>query len=199
MKIRLIKFLFLGLGFILPAHAEVYMQVDQNGTAVYSDTPLSNSAQKVELPAPQTIGTKTPPAAPSEKNSATPNKEVPNASFAPPSTSPESYKLFQILSPKDQDSIQNQPTFTVQLKVEPKLQEGDRVQIHLDGKPWGTPEPSLQISLTDIDRGTHQISAVLLGQNGQILKQTPAITVYIHRAALGNASTIPRPNNGPPP
>lgn len=174
-------------------HAAIYMQSDQNGNAVFSDTPLSPNAQKISIGRPQTVSSSTtteptPEAplvlgahksSPANKNTKAPIAEE-NVKLP--------YTVFEIESPKDQDTIQNQPSFPVLMRIEPKLQPGDKVQLFIDGQPWGEPRASAQLQLDLVDRGTHQLYAELIDANGTVLKQTSPITFFNHRAALGSQS-----------
>ena len=65
-------------------------------------------------------------------------------------------------SPVDQESIQNQPSVNIELKIDPPLQAGDKVQIFLDGAPWGPPAPTTHFVFNAPDRGTHTLSAKII-------------------------------------
>lgn len=151
--------------------AAIYLQKDTEGNFIYSDTPLAPNAQPINstqrsstLPV---LEPATPPVTPLQKN--TKNKP---------------YTTFLIISPTNQETIQNQPTITISIHIEPKLQPGDKIQLYIDGKMWGNPEASTQITLDHIDRGMHQLYATLLNQNGASIKQSNSVTLYVHYASV---------------
>lgn len=183
--------LLLFLIFSSFSHAQVYLQFDKNGNPVYSDIPLSSTARKI-LP----------------KNKEIPTQTIETIEIKPPKPTNENltpvisgvqklpYKEFLIQSPKDQETIQNQPIIPVIFTVEPELQLGDKIQLFFDGKPWGQPEATTQFQLVNVDRGIHQLSADLLDKQQKILNQTPNITIYVHHASV---TTIRRAGFPAPP
>jgi len=68
------------------------------------------------------------------------------------------------------------------------LQKGDKVQLYLDGNAAGSPAPSLTFNLSSVERGKHEIRAVLLDRNNNMVRQTNTITVFVHYGHLGNLS-----------
>jgi hypothetical protein len=98
------------------------------------------------------------------------------------------YTSFSIISPADQETIQNQPDVTVSLKVEPALQGSDKIQVYVDGKAWGEPQAATTISLGRLDRGTHQLSAAIVDANHKVVKQSNSVTAYFQYAHVGKKS-----------
>lgn len=174
MKYFMIVFFIL---FSFFCYAAIYKQVDQNGNTIYSDVPIHSNAKAINLPetgsttTTKSNETKTPIA-----------QQIPVIKFKKP------YTVLMITSPKDQETIQNQPIIPVDLKIEPALQEGDKIQIYLDGKPVGQPQAGTHIELSLIDRGSHQLYASLIDSSQTTLKQSNVITIYVHREHLGNSS-----------
>lgn len=169
--------LFIVTLFSINTFAGVYSYTDENGAVVFTDTPTNNATQL-------SIDT-TPPPPPVAQPIAKPTTEVNTPVVAVSLNEPKAYTSFQIVSPKDQETIQNQPTITVIVNTTPPLQSGDIVQILLDGKPWGRAASQTSFSLPRPDRGTHIVSAMLIKKNRQIIKSSNANTVYIHQAHLG--------------
>ena len=92
------------------------------------------------------------------------------------------YLSFSIESPLDQETIQNQPNITVKLSIKPDLQENDKIQIYLDGKPWGLAQASTQIDLGRLERGMHQLHAEIIDKEMRFLRKSAVITIYVHYA-----------------
>jgi hypothetical protein len=170
--------LFLLLFVSLVCGAAVYMQTDSNGNVSYSDSPSPN-AKQIDVPAPSTIQT-----APAVTTKAKGGGDAASAGALGP-TPHKPYTQFQITSPQDQQTFQNQRDIPVELDANPRLQRGDGIQLYVDGAKYRDPWFSQHAAIYLLDRGTHTIYAVLLDNTGAPLKQSNAVTIYIHYAALG--------------
>jgi hypothetical protein len=176
------KKLMLIILLLIPLMADadqVYMQTDQNGNVTYSDMPADN-ARPVNLPQVSTAPAPQPKQAPAAA-------PAPTTTPVPVPVGNKPYTEFDLVSPVDQETIQNQPSIPVEVKVEPELQPGDKVQIMLDGAPWGPPAPSIHFVFNAPERGTHTMSAELINGSQQVIKETNTVTVYIHQAHNGGA------------
>jgi len=151
------------------------MQQDVAGNLTYSDTPLEHG-QVVNV-------SEGSDSASSVQSSPELNNSEPTSLDATPPAVEEatSYTAFTITSPKDQENIQNQPTLPVDIKLDPKLRKGDKIQLMLDDKPIGDAAESTHITLGQLERGTHQLSAVIINTSQQVLQQTNPITIYVNR------------------
>lgn len=169
------------------AYATIYVNENQNGSIEYTDTPTTTST-KATLPEVNTITT--PKSAEPVVTSVSPSTttSVDNANTAPASTA-GSYKTFEIVSPVDNASIQNQPVVSVEMTVEPNMLPGDKIQLMLDNAPAGTPTSTTYQELANVDRGTHTIYAVIVNNKNQVIKKSSTITINVHRN-----SVVPSPN-----
>lgn len=155
--------------------ATVYTHTESDGNVSYSDTPLNNSkmlivpeGNKTSLP----FSTQAKPTATSSTSTlGTADKK--------------SYTIFSITTPTDQTTFQNQREIPVVIQVEPKLQEGDKIQLFIDGNKYGNPAESTSLTTGQLDRGSHTLSAAIVDNNNVILKQTNTITIYVQYARLG--------------
>lgn len=171
-------YLFALLIFIFTSsNAAVYMQTDKNGNITYSDIPLPQS-KEIELPS--IINTTPSVQQSSEVITNDSQEEVIN----------HPYTQFSILSPKDQETIQNQPTINVDIALKPNLQKGDKIQLLLDGKLIGDPAASIHLQLPLIERGVHQLYAVIINEKQQVIQQTNPVTIFIHRANLNSSPAL---------
>jgi hypothetical protein len=157
--------------------AAIYTSTDKNGNIFYSDTPSRNATV---ISAPTTNHYQREPTQPTttETTASSLVKET-TAKEAPPT-----YTTFAISSPTDQQTFQNQRDIPITIHIEPELGPTDKIRLLLDGAPYGTAENKTTISLFQVDRGMHQISAQLLDKNQTVIKQTPAITIYIQYASV---------------
>lgn len=163
----------------LPCAAGIYMQKDADGNITYTDTPSSN-AEPVSLDLTNSV--------PSTGNSSNTAKKMSasnttDAVITDQATSNDFYKSFKIVSPANNDTIQNQPVITVKVDTDPALRAGDAIQVYLDGKAWNGPVKGTSINLDNVSRGEHTLSATLLDSAGSILKQTTPIKIFVHRAS----------------
>lgn len=170
--------------FTIDCHAEIYQQQDVDGHTIYSDIPLNNNAQKLNSPA--SLKSSSGASSQTTTTVATPSETQP--SLATPKSIKQSYKVFLIAAPKDQETIQNQPVIPVKIDIDPPLQEGDKIQLFLDGKPWKDAVASTELQLAEVDRGIHQLSASLIDANKIVLKQSGSITIYVHHASVNSIS-----------
>lgn len=164
---------------VTTAHAAVYMQESPNGSINYSDTP-SSDAKKITVPTVNSITTKHEDSTPATKSETESPAENQSDNTAPGSEA-TIYQKIEIVSPKNQETITNQPSIPVQVKTEPALQPTDKVQVMLDDSPVGTPVSSSYQEIGLVDRGTHTLSAMIIGPDNQVKKTSETITIYVHR------------------
>jgi hypothetical protein len=162
-------------------YASIYVQVDSNGHTTYSDVPLSQGAKPLSLPNKKSV------------NSITQAPSIPSITSPSPTTISNTqekernpYSTFMIVSPKNGESIANQPNVTVTVKIEPELLSGDTIQAYLDGSPVSAPATTTHIPLGLIERGTHTLSVKLFDRNQQLLKASDTITIYVQRSGLNS-------------
>ncbi len=150
--------------------AEFYKWKLPDGSIEYSDQPPVEGAEKVEL---KPLVTYTPPAA-----------SVPSA---PPQTESadvfQGYEIFTITFPPDEAAIRdNAGDITVQFGVSPGLLEGHAIDVFLDEVKLSR-STGAAVMLSNVDRGTHRIHAVIVDQHGAEVARTDTITVYLRRAS----------------
>jgi len=153
----------------VPASAEIYRWTNPDGRVVYSDRPQSADAEAVQLPPLQTY---TPQALPSSGSAG-------NASAGKQQDA--GYKELAVTSPANDVVLRdNGGTVSVQVKIDPPLRRGHRIEIVLDGKPVGR-GAGTSVSLANVDRGTHSVSAVVVDGDGKTLVQASAVTFHLKR------------------
>ena len=162
-------------GLPLLAHAIIYVTVLPDGTKLFSDTPQKNSVVYTSLNthvnemSTESLVGNTPVAA------ALPSATTTLHTTSTPATT---YAQFEISAPPDQTTVHNQSPISVSLAVDPPLQNGDKVQLMVDGKPYKTPQADLIFSLDDLIRGPHQIQGRIVTANGIPSQVTLPITLY---------------------
>jgi hypothetical protein len=181
MKKILVAILF----FLSPASfAMVFMQPGSQGEIIYSDTPLSNEAKPITITPTDTVAIPTEP-----PSTSSPIEQNQKLTPSPLDTAKKPYTAFTIISPKDQETFQNQPVIPVLIQLQPSLQVGDKLQLFLDGNPYGAPATTNQFQLNHIDRGNHQLQAILIDKNLNAIKSN-LVTIFIHYGSI-NAPSRP--------
>ena len=164
----------LALSIAASASAAVYKWVQPDGTVTYSDRAPQENASPTDLPELQEIKLPPPPP-PSEASGPDTQAEQPLR---------REYTKFEITEPADNSAFRdNAGQVTVKLNLEPALQEGDTVAILLDGKEIGQGK-SNALSLSNVDRGTHTLSAMVKNtQGGTVISANP-VTFTLQRTSL---------------
>ncbi|MGF1901194.1 DUF4124 domain-containing protein [Aliivibrio sifiae] len=167
--------LFVSL-FSLPAMADaVYTWEDSKGIRHFSDTPPPSSVKSKQL-----------------SFSSTPNEieniPVPSASKKTTTKKTRS-KSKETLTPLDisisnlsqEETIRSSRGHIMVLTdLTRKLTVGEKLQLILDGSPYGLPQTSREWKLTNIERGTHIIT-VVAQKDGKRIASSKILTVHLHR------------------
>jgi hypothetical protein len=180
---RLILLLVLLPGMALAA---VYKSTNERGEVVYSDQPTPG-AEKLKLPA---LPTYKPPPLP-KLSPGTPEKK----------TELSPYDSLSIVEPKNDATVRNNlGVLQVRVSIKPALlsKAGHKIQFYLDGQPYGTPITNTTIGFSNLDRGTHTLSASVLDSAGQPVMSASEVTFHMHRESIYNPNNPNNPNRPPP-
>ncbi len=176
---------FYGLLLILVSSsvfAEIYRWIDENGNTVYSDQPVDD-AEQIDLPEASIYSPVVVPLEVSDDSSET-AEDVGSEDDEMPAA--PNYQL-QIASPQDDEAIRaNDGNMTVNIQIRPPLSQkrGDMIQLRMDGRPYGQPSSGLSFNLTNMDRGTHTLSAVVMNASGEALSQSATIKFHLQRNSI---------------
>jgi hypothetical protein len=154
----------------MAAHAEVYKSINADGEVVYSDRP-TQGAERVKMPplpsyTPQPVRTLS-------RSAATVEQQV-------------RYESFIISSPASDATIRNNlGTVEVDTRLAPALMTslGHRIQFYLDGVAHGNQLDNTTLTLSNVERGEHRLSASVVDTAGNVLITTAETTVYVKRAS----------------
>jgi hypothetical protein len=158
-----------------PMAQTVYESKDKAGP-VFSDKP-SLGAKPVQLEPPNVVS---PPVA--------------TPAPAQPAASAPAYRRLQITRPAPLDSIHsNDGSFGIAAQLSPPLRPDDRVRVLIDGNlvPTVFRSTSPRITTNDWqsaalgDRGEHSLQLAVVDANGMPLIESPVVSFYLHRAAVG--------------
>jgi len=166
------------------AMAEVFRWTDESGQQHFSDHRPAQTSEDAELVAPELYhsppvgwqGTTSLPATPTRpaRDAST------NASDNQSGTA--YYSQLRVQEPANDATFWSAPgEVQVVLGLNPPLRETDRILIYLDGAPQGEGFAETSVSLQNIDRGTHSISAAVIDAAGRVLLQSATHSFHLHR------------------
>jgi len=152
------------------AAAQVYRTTDAEGNVVFTDKPPADTAaEPVEIPPTNTSAPPPPRVVPP------PAEEEP---AAPVTT-------VTIVAPAHETSIPMGPgNFSVSAEVRPSLDDGEALQLFLDGEPRGEPQQGGNWDLTNVFRGAHELTVQVVDADGETVAQSQAVTVYVFRPSV---------------
>ena len=166
---------------------KIYRSIGPDGSIVFSDVP-TKGAEEVDLSQPTVLDAPPPPTFVYSRE-----KEEPV----------DVYQMLAITSPANDEAVrENAGNVTVNVAMQPSLRPGDQVVLLLDGREVAAGAQAT-FMLENVDRGTHQLRAVVRARDGSILKNSQAITFHLlrhsalHRTPnVGGAPKPPKPSQG---
>ena len=161
--------------------AVTYRWVDPQGVVHYSDTPHPG-AQEIQLTGAQTYHG-APSAAPAATAPATAAKA--NAS---------AYQSCAITQPTPEASLYAPDSVDISVRSSPSLREGDQIQVQVDGAPLQPMGDGLSFQITQPERGTHAINAVVRDANGTVVCSAATVTFYVQRPSINSPASAVKPH-----
>ena len=173
------------------ANAGVYKGISSSGEVVYSDVPFRDSAEfnappvtVLEMPDVILDNVLSAEQAKAEKAEADKMAAVKADAEKQEIKRQAEYKYtkFYIKSPKDKQSIWNNPDLEVSLHLTPSLNnvKKHKIWLLLDGEPLEKNSVSVSIPTGRIERGEHKLQAQVRSSKGKLIIKSKTITVYIH-------------------
>lgn len=170
-------------------HAVICKTVDADGVISYTDVPVEECRTPVKLPdysryTPRPIQQ---PATPPRGSKGEPSEPA----FA-------GYQSMQILQPVPDGTVRsNEGKVPVSIALEPALQEGHLVKLYIDGEPVRGSFSGVDIELSGLERGTHQLRAEVVDAGGQQLIGSTGVAFTLRKTGLFDGASGPPP--GAPP
>jgi hypothetical protein len=153
--------------------------VDADGQVHFSDRPVPG-ARQVELTGAQGFGAPTARPAQVAAAGAQPTQ---GATLAP-------YREINVSSPAEQQTLWNIGTMlNVQVDMDPPLSPAHRVDLILDGQRRNLNTASLQMTLTDVFRGTHTLQVVVIDAAGAEVMRSPTRNFMVQQNSIQNPSS----------
>lgn len=158
-----------------PVWADVYKTVDKDGRIIYSDSPLSDKAEKVELREINTVP-RAEPLPGSPVNSVDPQEA--NVSYE-----------IDIISPRADVTIPaGQRDLAIAVSLNPLLQNGHLLVYFLNGELLEETTMS-NIVVKDVPRGAHTLVVEAIDANGQSLGTSAPVIVNVIRPIVKPAAS----------
>ena len=154
------------------AATPVYKKVMPDGSISYSDEAQEDAEVMMVEPVPTVPAFKAPP------------REASNEVAEEPK--PKNFYASVTITSPTHDSAFNSGSGTVdiQFRTNPSLIRGHRFKIFLDSQIVGE-QTENSLTLTNVDRGTHQVSVHIVDQAGSVLKSATN-TFTLHRPVIRN-------------
>jgi hypothetical protein len=147
---------------------KVYKVIQPDGTVMFTDSPQpGDGAEEVAV---QPLNTTPALASPRDAFDDSPAAEL-----------EKGYAEFRITNPEANASIRdNAGNVNVDVSINPKLRSGDKVELKLDGQSIGGGKKT-NFALTDMERGTHSLQAVVKNSAGKVVASSESITFTLQR------------------
>jgi hypothetical protein len=165
---RLLLLLFTSAAW---ADATLYRWVDEQGVVHYSDTPQPG-AEKVHIAAAQTF-----PAQPGAASQSSPS---------PPGAASQAQSC-AITQPAPEQAFYAPESVAVEVDVTPRLEGSTQLVVSLDGaavQPAQPAEHGYRYQLTNVDRGSHTVTAEVRDGAGHLLCNAAPVNFYVQRPSL---------------
>ena len=163
----------------------MYKWTNSQGEVIYSDTPPNENTEEIKLPELTTTPAVKFKAKPEPQN--TPEEK----------TTVTSYTSFKLLAPvKDAIIRDNSGNVPVSLSLTPNLdtKAGHSISIMVDGATKISNSKQSSATLSNIDRGTHTVSAKIQDSKGKVLKTSNSVSFSVYRySQLHNKKPPPPP------
>jgi hypothetical protein len=174
------------------AASDVWKWVDEKGITHYSDQPVPG-AVKIEVRAGNIASSA----------SASPAPTISSAPDSSAGAAAQPYRAFEISQPAPNQAIINTGGHVnVEVRIEPGVQPLHTLSLYLDGKMVsGFPPNALSYALTEVPRGVHSVTAVIVDRSGKTIQQTPAVAFTVRQESIAQPPVGPtlRPPPKPQP
>lgn len=165
----------LGLALADGVTAQVYKWVDKDGNIRYSDKPPPDDkkAKPVELKPLTSLEAIAPP----------PESGATERAEAEQEAATGGYRGFRFKRPQPDQTLSNIGTLlSVELDFEPALMPGHQLMVTFNGQDYQARAST--VTLTNVFRGTHSISARIVDDQGKVLASTGPITFHVQQHAI---------------
>ena len=179
---RTVILLLVLLPLLAAAQQKIYKQVHPDGSVSFSDEPMSDEAEEIELPPLSVV--ETDGAQPSRSSAAAAAEEEDDATTEPAVV----YTQMQFTSPRPEENIWGTGgQVLAAVATLPPLATGHRIRYVLDGTII-TETRSTRVALADVFRGEHSLGADIIDETGRVLKSAPTVVFHMKQQSVLNPS-----------
>lgn len=184
------------LAAALPAHAEIYKYTDAKGNTVFTNQPPDGTkTETVELPVTNTVEMQTP-----QPSTSTESADISESADTSPQTTAANYQVLALTGMPDEAALRaNNGTFSLGVQIQPRLSSAHRLQLILDGKPYGEPSNVPRLQLNNVDRGEHTVAVQVISTTG-VVQQSETSSFTVQRVNTNNSPAFapkPTPKSAP--
>ncbi|GAA0205646.1 DUF4124 domain-containing protein [Kangiella japonica] len=155
---------------VLAKETVMYKKIDKDGNVVFTDKPIPGSKPITVKTDVNVVSTPKPTfKAPSISQ---PTEMVDEKEFQ--------YEVLAIDTPKDDEGIRaNDGRINVIVAVTPNLRPNHSVQLKMDGNNTGQAQKIPYFNLSDVERGTHQLQAVIIDDDsGEAVQSSDTVSFH---------------------
>ena len=158
--------------------ASVYRWVDNDGQIHYSDR-QTNGSESVELRESSVY-------TPLELPDISQDEEAADTDEEEGLEGEESgYESLRVVVPENDESVRsNEGQVRVSIELQPGLAEGHKIRLYLDGSKASGELPTTQVTLQNVERGTHSLAVAVVDATDRELIRSPATTFHLKRLAV---------------
>jgi len=194
----LLLFLIVCISAVAQA-ASVYRWVDGDGQIHYSDHPVDGS-ETVELRESSVYTPRELPEPDQDEEVEGPDEEVeaPDEEAGAPDEEAGApgegeglgaeepvYESLRVVVPDNDETVRsNEGEVRVSIELQPGLAQGHKIRIYLDGNKASGELPTTQVTLQNVERGTHSLAVAVVDATGGELIRSPANTFHLRRLAV---------------
>lgn len=173
------------LALALPATAQIYKYTDANGNTVFTNQPPDGAAsEKVELPPTNAIQAQ-PPSTPASDPASTELEAI--------------YQVLELIDIPDAEALRaNNGTFSVSVRLEPRLQPSHSLRLRLDGQPYGQAVNVPRLQVVNVDRGEHSLAVDVLAGT-KVVQSSAPVSFTVQRVNTSSPALRPPPAPTPRP
>lgn len=155
----------------------LYKKVDKNGRITFTDKPLPG-AKEVTVDTQKNLL--------SMPRKASEQYHYEDDEDAKKKEKPFKYNYLAIETPKTGESIRaNDGSLYVLIGITPQLKGAHTLRLLMDGAAISEDQKAPYFSLSNIDRGTHNLQVQIIEDSSQkVIQSSPISTFHLHRASL---------------
>ncbi|MEQ6886082.1 DUF4124 domain-containing protein [Salicola sp. Rm-C-2C1-2] len=160
---------------------EIYRHVDDNGNVTYSDEPMTDDSQAMDLnPLPEV----SLPDASQQKERGSRNETASDSGNAAPQA--QGYQSIEITQPEHDSAFwRGDGRVVVRFQSQPALRAGHRYALEVDGERIQKSRRNT-FSLKNVNRGTHELVVHVVDGNGETVNASDVTRFTLHRPSQQN-------------